>query len=92
MAKSVFLSLATKVQEFPVGTAEGLFRFSVENEAGSELSFVETAATGATFPGIPDGNFVAKVSKNGVSVSQAFSVVPDFVSFSVPDVLTVTFP
>jgi hypothetical protein len=92
MAKTVLLVVSTKTQEFPVGTAEGLFRFSVETAAGVELSFVETASTGASFPGIPDGNFVAKVSKNGVVVSQPFVVEKTAEVFAVPATLTVSFP
>jgi hypothetical protein len=91
MTKTVLVEITTKVQEFPLGTPEGMFRFAINDKVdGRLLSFVETQSTGASFPLIPEGTFIASCSKNGVVVTQEFTVEPTVGLFLVPDVMTVT--
>lgn len=89
--KTVFVTLTTKPQVFPLGTVEGQFHFQIARVSdGAVLSFVDTTSTGASFPGVPEGDYVASVSKNGVTASANFSIVATDVTFQVPDVVSVS--
>ena len=89
--KTVLVVITTKPQVFPLGTVEGTFHFQIAKASdGSVLSFVDTTSTGASFPLVPEGDYVASVSKNGVTSSANFSIVATDVTFQVPDVVTVT--
>ncbi len=88
--KTVVVEIATKLQDFPLGTPEGLFRFELLYEDGSVASFVETAATGASFPLVQEGmTYTARVTKNGVTASTTFELPATIATFSVPDVVTI---
>ena len=91
MSKTVLVVITTKAQEFPLGTVEGKFRFAITDAVtNAELSFVETESTGATFPLVPEGSYIASVVKNGVSVSAPFTVAKTVETFQVPGTITVT--
>lgn len=89
--KTVVVEVATKPQEFPVGTVDGLFKFELVDINGFVLSFVDTASTGASFPLVQDGaTYTARVSKNGVSIEKAFTIDASSATLQVPDVITIT--
>lgn len=89
--KTVVVEVATRPQEFPVGTVDGQFKFELLNTSGFVLSFVDTDAPGASFPLVPDGaSYVARVSKNGVTLTQEFTIEATSATLQVPDVITIT--
>lgn len=89
--KTVLVALATKAQVFPLGTVEGQFHFQIARQSdGFVLSSVDTTSIAVSFPSVPEGDYVASASKNGVTASANFSVVATDVTFQVPDVVTVT--
>lgn len=89
--KTVIVEVATRPQEFPVGTVEGLFVFELVDSNGFVLSSVETEAPGASFPLVVDGaTYTARVTKNGVVLTQEFTLEATSVTLLVPDVITIT--
>lgn len=89
--KTVLVTITTKPQSFPLGTVEGKFKFELLRASDNfQLSFVDTDATGASFPGVPAGDYIAKVSKNGVVVSLPFNVAKTDETFQIPDVLSIS--
>lgn len=91
MTKTVLVIVSTKPQTFPVGTVETKFTFTIKFANGDVASTVDTDSTGATFPLVEPGDYTAEVTKNGVTATQAFTVVKDAETFAVPDTLTITF-
>lgn len=89
--KTVVVEVATRPQEFPVGTVDGLFLFELVDANGFVQSFVETDAPGASFPDVVDGaTYTARVTKNGVTISQEFTLEASSATLQVPDVITIT--
>lgn len=91
MTKTVIVAVATKAQTFAEGTVDTLFTFSIKDTAGAVVSTVDTASLSASFPEVVPGTYSAEVTKNGVTVAQAFTIAPDVTTLQVPDTLTVTF-
>ena len=90
--KTVVVEIETEVREFPLGTEVGLFRFELWDLNNHLMSFLEVDNTGASFPDVPDGaTYIAKVSRQGVEVSQQFDVPAESLNIAVPVVVTVTF-
>lgn len=89
--KTVVIECTVRDIQLPAGTVDSLFRFEIlEVGTGSVISFVETANPGGSFPLIPEGfSYIARITKNGVSVEQQFDL--PVTTFSVPDVITITF-
>lgn len=89
--KTVVVEVSTRPQEFPVGTVDGQFKFELLNSAGFVISFVDTDAPGASFPLVPDGaTYTARVTKNGVVITQEFTLEATSATLQVPDVITIT--
>lgn len=89
--RTVIVEVATRPQEFPVGTVDGQFRFELLSSTGDVMSFVDTDAPGASFPLVPDGaSYTARVSKNGVTITQDFTIEATSATLQVPDVITIT--
>jgi hypothetical protein len=91
--KNVLVVVATKPQVFALGTVEGLFKYELKNvDAGDfVVSQAETSQTNVIFPLVPVGSYKMTVTKNGVSVTQAFVIEATEVTINVPDTLTITF-
>ncbi len=87
---TVLAEVTTRQQVFPLGTVEGLNRFELTTLTGFVLSFVETASLGASFPQVPPGDYIVKVTKNGVSAQTQFTVPRTEEVFAVPATITVT--
>lgn len=89
--KTVLVTISTKPQVFPLGTVEGLYHFQIARASdGFVLSFVDTNAPGASFPLVPDGDYIALVSKQGVTATANFSIAKSEETIQVPDVVLVT--
>jgi hypothetical protein len=91
MTMNVTLVVATVAQEFPAGTVDTPFTFTITDPSGTVKESTSTSATTFTFSNIADGSYIAVVAKNGVSVNQTFTVVTPNVSLQVPASITVTF-
>jgi hypothetical protein len=89
--KIVTIEMTTKAQTFPLGTQEDLFHFQIARASDNfVLSFLDTAVPAVSFPGVPTGDYVASVTKNGVTVSKAFSIAKTEETFNVPDTITIS--
>jgi len=89
--KIVTVELTTKTQTFPLGTVEQQYHFQIARaDNGTVLSFLDTSVPAVSFPGIPAGDYIATVSKNGVSVSKPFSIAKTEETFNVPDTITIS--
>jgi hypothetical protein len=88
----VVVEFTTRAQVFPLGTVDTPYRIELLQNS-NVLSFVETTGgQGASFPEVPEGpGYVARVTKNGVTVEQAFDIPVTDAVLQVPDVITVTF-
>lgn len=89
---NVLMAVATKNQDFPVGTVDSQYVFSILSADGSTLESQSVDVPTATFANVADGVYTAQVVKNGVTATQAFTVAtaPTTVALAVPDTLTVT--
>lgn len=88
---TVIVNCATRKQPFQVGAPKPPFTFRLTDPANLVLVTFDTHRSSVSFPQVPAGDFVAAVSRNGVTASTPFMVLdgdPD--SIDVPDVITVT--
>lgn len=91
MTKAVTIVVATKAQVFPAGTVDTPFTYTVSKPDGSLAASQDSADVTVTFAAVDAGDWLATVSKNGVSASIPFTVAADDVTLQVPDTVTVTF-
>jgi hypothetical protein len=88
--KTVVINVATKTAIFPLGTVEEQYLFQITDAAGVVVFSVNTNASSASFSSVPEGSYVAKVSKNGSEASASFEIVASEVSLQVPDTFVVS--
>lgn len=91
MSQNVVGVVALKAQDFPVGTVDTRFVFTIEDSAGVVIVSQSVDVPTATFSAVIDGSYIMKVEKNGVVVSQTFNVVTPVVALQVPETVTVSF-
>lgn len=89
---NVVINVTTKDQVFPAGTVASKFLFEVL-QGGVVQASVESEVASATINDAPPGDYVARVTLNGVSAEQPFTVEtpPADVTLQVPDTIVVTF-
>lgn len=93
---TITLTLQTESREFPPSTVEEQFLWEVfgpnalklrtSSEGAGPVNFVDTDYIGIFFG---PGDYVAKVSKNGVAIEQAFTIAAQNVVLAVPFTLSV---
>ena len=87
--KTVVIQVATKDQVSTPPTVDEDFLFEIV-----QADVVMFSGSGpnpvASFTDVKPGDYVARVSKLGVSISQAFTVPVETSTFKVPDTMTVT--
>jgi len=89
---TAFGNVTTKVQSFPVGTAETPWLFELFDKNGTRVSFIEQPVPSTIFPGLSQGqNYTMKVTRNGVSASKEFTTPVISSDIEVPVSITVTF-
>jgi hypothetical protein len=90
--KTVVVEFTTRAQVFPVGTVDTPYHIELLQNGAVVSSVDTTGGQGASFPLVPEGpGYVARVTKNGVSVEKAFDIPVTEATLQVPDVITVTF-
>lgn len=90
--KTVVVEFTVKGQVFPVGTVDTPYHIELLLNGNVISSVDTTGGQGASFPLVPEGSgYVARVTKNGVSVEKAFDIPVTEAMLLVPDVITVTF-
>lgn len=90
--RTVIVEFTTRDQVFPLGTVDTPYRIELLLN-NTVVSFVDTTGgQGASFPLVQEGpGYIARVTKNGVSVERAFDIPFTEGILRVPDVITVTF-
>lgn len=81
---------ATVAQDFPAGTTDTTFTFTLTDAAGTVVQSVSSTDGTASFSDVAVGEYTVTGTKNGVSASAPVSVVAPVVSLQVPSTLTVT--
>jgi len=90
--KTVVVEFTTRAQVFPVGTVDTPYHIELLQNGAVLSSIDTTGGQGASFPLVPEGSgYLARVTKNGVSVEKAFDIPVTEATLQVPDVITVTF-
>lgn len=90
--KTVIVEFTTRAQVFPVGTVDTPYHIELLQNGAVISSIDTTGGQGASFPLVPEGpGYLARVTKNGVSVEKAFDIPVTEAILQVPDVITVTF-
>ncbi|HRV18511.1 MAG TPA: hypothetical protein P5317_10950 [Myxococcota bacterium] len=90
--KTVVVEFTTRAQVFPVGTVDTPYHIELLQNGAVVSSIDTTGGQGASFPLVPEGfGYLARVTKNGVSVEKAFDIPVTEATLQVPDVITVTF-
>lgn len=91
--KTVIIEVATVEQDFPLGTVVGEFLFElIYAQDNAPASSVSQSGTTATFPLVQDGiPLIARVTRNGVSIQQEFTIPRENETIAVPSSFTIRF-
>ena len=86
--KTVIIQAVTVPTVFPLGTTEGLYHIAIVQN-GTEISSVDTPVSAASFPEVPPGDYIARMSKMGKIVEKPFNIPKTEEVFQLPSTLTV---
>lgn len=91
--KTVFIEVTAVPQEFPLGTVAEDFLFElIYASDGAPASKVAQPGLVAIFPLVLTGlEMIARVTRNGVTVEQRFTVPKDNETIDVPSSFTIRF-
>ena len=91
MSQNVIVTVSTVGKDFPAGTADVAFTYTLNDKTGAVVATIGDVGTTVTFPNVVDGDYSVSAEKFGVTATQSFTVSTGNVSLQVPQTVAVTF-